>query len=225
MTIWLASGNEHKRRELAAIFAGHSLKTPVEGGFTDFDPREGTQGFEENALIKARALYGLLEGAGLEGPVLADDSGLCVDALGGRPGVYSARYGGGKLGDKERNLLLLAELDGALAAAAGSPAGPGTAGAAYPGMAGAATAGRGARFVCAMVFLWGHERYCLVRESLEGVIVSGPGAIRGSGGFGYDPILYLPEKGKTLAELTEEEKNSLSHRGKAGKIIAQLLGR
>jgi XTP/dITP diphosphohydrolase len=215
MIIWLASGNDHKRKELAAVLAGHELRLPGEGSVSGFDPEETGRSFAENALIKARALYTLLEGAGLTGPVLADDSGLCVDALGGRPGIYSARYAGpggpetgggsggltaGRLSPEERNLLLLGEL---AALPAGTP--------------------RGARFVCAMVLLWDAERFYLVQETLEGEIVSGPEAIRGGGGFGYDPIMYIPALGKTVAELSGEEKNRLSHRGKAGRTIAALI--
>jgi XTP/dITP diphosphohydrolase len=165
----------------------------------------------ENALLKARALF-RLRGAG---PVLADDSGLCVDALDGRPGIYSARYSGrsggpcsdrdeghgadrppdkgAKLSSEERNRLLLEELGD-------NPR-------------------RTARFVCAMVLLFDENRFACVQETLEGELVGG----RGQGGFGYDPILYLPERGRTVAELGEEEKNRISHRAKAARAIAQLL--
>ncbi|MDR0599523.1 MAG: non-canonical purine NTP pyrophosphatase [Treponema sp.] len=207
MTIWLASGNGHKKNELAAILGGHVLKLPGEGGIADFDPPETGSSFMENALLKARALYRLLEAGnrgsrpGAPGPVLADDSGLCVDALGGRPGIHSARYGsetgGVKLDSPQRNALLLEELG--------------------------AASRRDARFVCAMVLLWSPDRFYAVQETLEGEIVSGLGAARGSGGFGYDPLVYLPRRGCTVAELTEEEKNRLSHRGKAGRAIAKLL--
>jgi XTP/dITP diphosphohydrolase len=87
-----------------------------------------------------------------------------------------------------------------------------------------ASQGRSARFVCAMVLFFERERFYLVQETMEGEIVSGPEAIRGSGGFGYDPIMYIPALGKTVAEFSEEEKNTLSHRGKAGRAIGTLLG-
>jgi XTP/dITP diphosphohydrolase len=200
MTIWFATGNVHKKTELAAILRGHNIRIPSEAGI-NFDPDETGCTFLENALIKARELYSLVKA-----PVIADDSGLCVDALGGRPGIYSARYGsngrygnedgkGKKLSDPERNALLLSELGRA--------------------------PNRSARFVCAMVLLFSQDRFFIAQETLEGEIVSGPG--RGSGGFGYDPLLYLPEKNRTVAELSDEEKNQLSHRGKAGKIIAKIL--
>jgi len=217
MIIWLASGNKHKQRELAAIFSGHTLKIPADAGITDFDPPETGTSFAENALIKAGALYDMLNsGPGVpeySGPVLADDSGLCVDALGGRPGIYSARYYGKDSWDKngsfqpgrkavsddERNSLLLKEL------------------------AARCAVGNRCRFVCAMVLFYGKDRFYLAQETLEGEIVPSAAEIRGRGGFGYDPIVYLPELGCTVAELPEDEKNRLSHRGKAGRVIAKLL--
>jgi XTP/dITP diphosphohydrolase len=202
MVLWFASGNIHKQKELRAVLAsaapGWELKTPAEGGFA-FEPAETGAAFAENAFIKAGALYRLLGAAGVSGPVIADDSGLCVDALGGRPGILSARFGsdaGQKLRDWERNNLLLQEIGD-------SPR-------------------RKARFVCAMVLFFSEYRFFLVQETLEGEIVKGPDA-RGQGGFGYDPILYLPGRGCTVAELSEEEKNRISHRGKAARIIAGFL--
>ncbi|MDR1024217.1 MAG: non-canonical purine NTP pyrophosphatase, partial [Treponema sp.] len=87
--IWLASGNRHKRQELTRILTGITLKIPADGGIDGFDPPETGTSFMENALLKARALSRLLAERGISGPVLADDSGLCVDALDGRPGIYS----------------------------------------------------------------------------------------------------------------------------------------
>jgi XTP/dITP diphosphohydrolase len=221
MTIWLASGNVHKQRELAALLRGHRIRVPTEGGIDVFDPEETGKSFVENALIKAKALYALLAERRMPGkggreidPVIADDSGLCVDALGGRPGIYSARYGadgGKKLETAERNALLLEELNNALGRGR-LPAPP-------------QSKLRSCRFVCAMVLLFSPDRFYAVQETLEGEIVPAPAASRGSGGFGYDPIVYLPEQGKTVAELSEEEKNRLSHRGKAGRIIAELLNK
>jgi XTP/dITP diphosphohydrolase len=196
MTIWFATGNAHKKQELAAILTGHCIRIPAEAAAPElrgFNPEETDRSFLENALIKARALYRLAAE-----PVIADDSGLCVDALDGRPGVYSSRYGGEggkKLGDGDRNALLLRELGD-------SP-------------------NRRARFVCAMVLLYTPDRFFIAQETLEGEIVWDRG--RGSGGFGYDPILYLPDRGCTAAELSEAEKNRLSHRGKAGRAIAKFL--
>ncbi|MDR2758473.1 MAG: RdgB/HAM1 family non-canonical purine NTP pyrophosphatase [Spirochaetaceae bacterium] len=191
MTIWFATGNLHKREELAAILKGRRIQIPSQGGIP-FEPEETGATFLENALIKARVLY-----RRVLAPVIADDSGLCVDALGGRPGIFSARYGseGTKSLDAgERNALLLRELE--------------------------FTSHRSARFVCAMVLLLHEDRFFVVQETLEGEIIR---ESRGSGGFGYDPILYLPDKGCTVAELKEEEKNRISHRGKAGRVIGEIL--
>jgi XTP/dITP diphosphohydrolase len=213
MTIWFATGNAHKKQELQAILPGHTIKIPADAGITGFDPDETGRTFLENALIKARALHQLIADRYPTdiGPVIADDSGLCVDALAGRPGIYSARYGstgrfgsigryGGSAGDGkkldtgERNALLLRELGD--------------------------TPNRSARFVCAMVLLFSEDRFSAVQETLEGELIREE---RGTGGFGYDPILFIPELGRTVAELSEDEKNRISHRGKAGRQIAKLL--
>ena len=215
MTIWFATGNAHKKTELAAILAthgcGHGLCIPRDAGL-DFDPDETEDSFHGNALLKARALHELLrknrpplfrDGD----PIIADDSGICVDALGGRPGIYSARYAGApgmevgnpqKLESHERNALLLAELGD-------NPV-------------------RSARFVCAMVLMFGPERFFVSQEIFDGEIVKNQELARGTGGFGYDPILFIPGLGRTVAELSEEEKNRISHRGKAGRHIAAILG-
>lgn len=191
MKLWLATNNDHKKRELEGIFIGHVLVTPASAGLA-FEADETGSTFLENTLIKARALYDLVHE-----PVIADDSGLCVDAMDGRPGILSARYGSRdakNIESWERNELLLKELEH--------------------------VTNRKARFVCSMVVLFSHDRFYVVQETLEGEIIR---ESRGSGGFGYDPILYLPEKGCTVAELSEEEKNRISHRGKAGKALARLL--
>jgi len=194
MNIWFATNNTHKKTELGAIL-NVKLKIPSEEGFS-FGPDETGESFGENALIKARELHKLIGG---NEPVIADDSGLCADALDGRPGVLSARYGmenGQKLSSAQRNIMLIDELGD-------NPK-------------------RGARFVCAMVLLFSNDRFFLVQETLEGEIVKKSG-IKGEGGFGYDPIFWIPSLGRTLAELSPEEKNILSHRGKAGKHIACIL--
>ena len=244
MIIWLASGNKHKQQELSTILSGHTVRIPAEAGIKNFDPEETGKSFAENALIKARKLFDLL-GTEKENPVLADDSGLCVDILDGRPGIYSARYYGkeswnsdgsfweksapAKLKDEERNLLLLEELDSVSPNVEFSKKTP----TAFPvsnvefatqtPTASAFGRCRNCRFVCAMVLLFSPERYYLVQETMEGEIVSSVAEIRGHGGFGYDPIVYLPEFDCTVAELPEEEKNRLSHRGKAGRAMAKLL--
>jgi len=215
MTIWFATGNAHKKAELVSILRAHrcpgEVLTPGDVGL-DFDPEETEDSFHGNALLKARALHRLLREARppafAEGdPVIADDSGICVDALGGRPGVYSARYAGpegnadgvagGKLGSAERNALLLGEIGD-------DPV-------------------RTARFVCAMILSFGDDRFLLAQETFEGEIVGSPDLAVGHGGFGYDPILFIPGLGRTVAELSEDDKNAISHRGKAARRIAEAL--
>jgi XTP/dITP diphosphohydrolase len=221
MTIWFATGNSHKKKEISAILGeagvlgGHELLIPADAGLK-FDPEETGATFGENALLKAGELFSLLNKNGLfknGDAVIADDSGICVDALNGRPGIFSARYTGAgigsseqgavssgitkKLSDGERNALLLEEMGD--------------------------TPHRTARFVCAMVLLFSRDRFFLSQETVEGEVVKGPEFIKGAGGFGYDPLFFIPELGRTAAELSEEEKNAISHRGKAGKQLATFL--
>ena len=200
MNIWFATNNTHKKAELQAIL-NTTLKIPSEEGLS-FNPDETEETFSANALLKARELKKLLKNKEFSGDdiVIADDSGLCVDALGGRPGVLSARYGevnGRKPPQETQNTMLLDELGD-------NPQ-------------------RGARFICAMALLWDCNRFIIAQESTEGQIVH-KSEIRGSGGFGYDPIFLLPS-GRTLAELSAEEKNGISHRGKAGAVIGEILKR
>ena len=195
MKIWFATNNVHKKQELEGIL-GLKLIIPSESGVA-FNPEETGMTFCENALLKARELKKLIKE---DDPVIADDSGLCVDALDGRPGVLSARYGeadGKKISSLQQNLLLLEELKD-------NPK-------------------RNARFVCAMALMFGSQRFFVVQETLEGEIVKSREQSRGDGGFGYDPVFLIPELGRTLAEFSAEEKNSQSHRGKAGKIIKNLI--
>ena len=219
MIVWLATGNIHKKKELNEILSVANdleLKIPSEEGFI-FNPKETGSTFLENAFIKAAELYRLL---GNGQPVIADDSGICVDALDGRPGIYSARYTGAKKGgvrkeeggssnsyflttpsvpltDTERNALLLTELGD-------NPR-------------------RSARFICSMVLYYGADRFFTAQETMEGELVPNAKSSRGEGGFGYDPILYIPELGRTVSELSDREKNRLSHRGKAGRVIGRIL--
>jgi XTP/dITP diphosphohydrolase len=195
MKIWFATNNAHKKQELEAVLKA-KLYIPSQEGIK-FNPDETGNTFYENSLLKARELKKLLSGA--DNLVIADDSGLCVDFLGGRPGVFSARYGetdGKKLTSAQQNLLLLEELG--------------------------ETENRSARFVCAMTVLRETENFYIVQETLEGEIVRKSG-MKGEGGFGYDPIFWIPSFSRTLAELSAEEKNDISHRGKAGKLAADIL--
>lgn len=191
MKIFFASGNAHKREEMARIFQNHEIRIPKDDGI-DFDPEETADTFFGNALIKAEALWRIVRA-----PVLSDDSGICVDALGGEPGVKSARYGsenGVNLDSRERNALLVSRMKG--------------------------QENRTCRFVCNLVLYLGPDRFWSVQETLEGELITEE---RGTGGFGYDPVVFVPEWGKTVAELSPEDKDRLSHRGKAGKRISALL--
>ena len=213
MRLWFATGNAHKKTELAAILASHGcvcdLCIPKDAGL-EFDPEETENSFHGNALLKAKALYELLQekrpALFADGdPVIADDSGICVDALGGRPGIYSARYPvkpgmeipKTKLESAQRNSILLEEIGD-------NPM-------------------RNASFVCAMVLMFSPMRFFVFQETFEGEIVKKADLAKGSGGFGYDPIFFVPALGRTVAELSEQEKNRISHRGKAGRHIAQIL--
>ncbi len=190
MRIVLASGNPKKALEVSSFLKPHELMLPQDAGFAWDNPIEHGSTFIENALIKAEYLY-----AKIGMPVLADDSGLCVDALDGRPGIHSARYGSttqtGKLSDYERNLLLLDEMKGIQE--------------------------RNCRFVCALVCILDTYRKYIIQETCEGILLE---TMQGTNGFGYDPLFFIPELAKTMAELTPEEKNKVSHRGKA---LAQLI--
>jgi XTP/dITP diphosphohydrolase len=185
----LATNNPHKRREMEILLAplGVTLRLPGEWG-VPFAPEETGRTFLENARVKAA------EALRLTGrPALADDSGLVVDALGGAPGVLSARYGGEGLSARQRYELLLREMAG--------------------------RANRAARFICALVCLFPDGRALCAEGVCEGEITKLP---QGDGGFGYDPVFWLPERGCTMAGLSDEEKNKISHRGKAVRAFLRL---
>lgn len=191
MNLFLASGNRHKQQEFASIVPDYCIKIPADLGIS-FAPEETGNTFLENALVKAHALY-----ERVHGPVIADDSGLCIDALGGMPGIYSARYGmkdGIQLEAEARNNLVLQQMKG--------------------------IDNRNCRFVCCIVVMLTAHRIVTVQETCEGVITQ---SAIGCNGFGYDPIVYLPHVGKTVAQLSAQEKNAWSHRGKAGRVLAQIL--
>jgi XTP/dITP diphosphohydrolase len=192
--IVLASTNQGKVREFARLFADPRilLLGMTEVVPPDFEVEETGATFEENAWLKALALCQL---TGL--PALSDDSGLEVDALGGRPGVYSARYAGPGCTDEDNNTLLLREL------------------------LGVETEQRTARFVCCLAFATptaqGPTRQASARAKVDGRILTAP---RGSQGFGYDPLFEpCAYVGQTTAELRSEEKDRISHRGQAARQI------
>jgi XTP/dITP diphosphohydrolase len=191
-TVVLASRNEAKIRELARILAGSQVELVGLDKFPDApDVPETGATFEENALLKARAIA---EFTGL--PAVADDSGLCVDALNGMPGVLSARWSG-RHGDDQANLDLV------LAQVSDIPDGR-----------------RGAHFACAAALAAPSGVECVVTGRVDGRLIR---ERRGSGGFGYDPI-FLPDGfDMTTAEMTAEEKDAISHRGRAFRALAPFI--
>ena len=221
MKIYLASSNKHKKREMSEIFPEHEIVTPADEGIA-FDPEETGETFLANSLIKARALH-LITGQ----PVLADDSGICVDALGGVPGVWSSRYAGPqfhrgrpdgeKIAQEEQNAMLIGELNEAIASGRLDLAAGKRQGLYRNGL-------RSAHYTCAMVLLTGVNEYTAAVQTMEGSLLADVKEARGSGGFGYDPIFFLPQYGKTAADLSADEKNAISHRGKAARIIQAVMG-
>lgn len=191
MTLYFASSNEHKKEEMMRLLDEVTVRLPKEDGI-DFNPDENGKSFIENALIKADALY-----EKVKSPVLADDSGLVVDALGGRPGIHTRRYGDTPeraLAQKEKNAMLLSEMEGVKE--------------------------RSARFVCALVLMLSPERKFIIEETAEGFLATEPS---GEHGFGYDPIFIMGDTGKSAAELSAHEKDMLSHRGKAVRKMNLLI--
>jgi len=176
----LASKNPKKLAELREILTGQGVEVLLQSDVgLELTVEETGTTFEENALLKARAV---MEASGL--PAIADDSGLMVDALSGAPGVFSARYGGEELDDAGRNKLLLEVMRGQL--------------------------DRTCRFVSAICCAFPNGDVLTARGECRGTLAYAP---RGEGGFGYDPVFFLPALKKTFAQLTPEEKNAVSHRG------------
>lgn len=191
-TIVLASSNPGKIQEFAHMFASLAIKVRPQSDWNIEAADETGLTFVENALIKARHAC---EHSGL--PSLADDSGLVVDALNGAPGIYSSRYGGPNADEKTYTQKLLDDLKDI-------PADK-----------------RTARFVCVLVYMRHAEDPIplIAQATWEGHILT---ARQGSGGFGYDPVFYVPEKGCAAAELNPAQKHALSHRGKALKKLLDL---
>lgn len=187
----IASGNPGKLRELGAILAPLGIEVTPQSAFGVPEAEEPHPTFVENALAKARHAASL---TGL--PALADDSGICVDALGGAPGVHSARYAGEPRSDERNNAKLLAELSG--------------------------RSDRGAYYYCVIVVLRNAiDPRPLIAEGLwHGQILPAP---RGTGGFGYDPLFLDPQFNLTGAELAPARKNLTSHRGKAMALLVEAL--
>ena len=192
MKLYLATSNPGKLRELGALAQTEGFEL---ASLPDYDrlPRapEEDASFALNALEKALQYSRLCAGL-----VVADDSGLAVDALNGRPGPHSARYAGPQATDADNNRKLLAELGGL------------------------AEAKRAARYVCVLALARSNRLLALFSESCAGRILE---AARGAGGFGYDPLFFFPPLAKTMAELEVAEKNRHSHRGKAFKALLEYL--
>lgn len=182
MKMVLASKNAHKLEEMREILSAQGVELLLERDVgLDLDVEETGDTFEENALLKARAV---MEASGLA--AIADDSGLCVDALGGAPGVYSARYGGPDLDDVGRYKLLLENMRGMV--------------------------DRRCKFVSCICCCFPGGDTVAARGECHGTLAYGP---KGEDGFGYDPVFFVPGQKKTFAELTSAEKNAISHRGVA----------
>ena len=190
MKLVLASKNQKKLVEMSDILSHLGVEVVLQSQVgADVDVEETGTTFEENSMLKAKAV---MEAAGMA--AIADDSGLCVDALNGAPGVYSARYGGPELDDVGRYQLLLENMRGQMP--------------------------RTARFVSVITCCFPNGDVLTARGECEGTVAFAP---QGEGGFGYDPVFFVPELRKTFAQLPAEEKNAISHRGKALEQFKQTL--
>ncbi len=197
MNIFIATSNKHKVQEFSQMFENSGISCTVCGtdlveGFVS--PIEDGSTFAENAFIKAKALKKFVPQA----YVMADDSGIVVDALNGAPGIYSARYAGvdGDKADLCNNDKLLKELENV------------------------PDSERSARFMCAIALICPDGKELLFEGKIEGFINRQPA---GCGGFGYDPLFYVPEFNRTTAELSAEEKNKVSHRGLAFEKMVEFF--
>ena len=190
MKFVLATHNPKKLKEMSEILSGLGVEvvSPGELGI-DLDVEETGTTFAENAMLKAKAIC---EAAGI--PAIADDSGLCVDALNGGPGVYSARYGGEGLDDAARYRLLLQNMRGQTT--------------------------RAAHFTSAIACVFPNGDTVTAEGSVDGTIAFAP---MGEGGFGYDPVFFYPPMRKTFGQMSAEEKHAISHRGKALEVFAEKL--
>lgn len=194
MKTFLATRNAGKVRELKALFAKSPLQLGTYRKYADVLEVAGS--YAGNAMLKAQSLAASLRAANADAAVLADDSGLEVEALNGRPGVYSARFGGPDLEWPQRRAALLDELRG------------------FPPYR------RAARFVCALVFIEPGREPLVATGHVDGYILE---AERGAGGFGYDALFLYPPEGRSFAMLSEKEKNAVSHRRRAADALLAML--
>ncbi|MFZ7133670.1 MAG: XTP/dITP diphosphatase [Eubacteriales bacterium] len=191
MRIVIATGNDHKKEEIKEILGNQfEIVTMKEEGI-QIEIEENGSSFEENALIKARSLIHYTHDH-----IIADDSGLEVDYLGGQPGIYSARYAGAGATDNDNNTKLLAELNHVPISL------------------------RHAKFVCVIAMIFPDGREHIIKGECKGTIAL---EYNGSGGFGYDPLFIVDGVDKTFAQLTSQEKNRISHRGEALQQLKELL--
>ena len=201
MKIVFATGNKDKLREIREIMGdlGMEILSMKDAGVDD-DIEENGNSFSENSMIKAESVANKLKEKkpelAKESIVMADDSGLEVDYLDKAPGIYSARYMGKDTSYSVKNAAIIEKLQGVEGA------------------------GRSARFVCAVSAVLPNGKKLGTLETMEGRIAE---SSAGANGFGYDPIFFLPQYNKTSAELTEQEKNAISHRGKAIRAMEKLL--
>ena len=190
MKFVLATQNPKKLKEMSAILGELGVEVVSEADLgVKIEVEETGETFAENSLLKAKAV---MEATKL--PAIADDSGLCVDALNGGPGVYSARFGGEGLDDRGRYMLLLQTMRGQTT--------------------------RAAHFTCAIACAFPNGDTITAEGQAPGTIAFAP---MGEGGFGYDPVFFVPDKAKTFAQLTQEEKAEISHRGKALREFSEKL--
>lgn len=189
----LASKNQHKLAEISKIVAQFGMELVLQSELgLDIDVDETGETFEENSMLKARAV---MEASGM--PAIADDSGLMVDALDGAPGIYSARYGGSHdRTDEERYRYLLSNLENV------------------------PDEKRSAKFVSVITLLYPDGHAIVARGECPGTILHAP---RGENGFGYDPVFFVTSEGKSMAELSPERKNEISHRARALQVLAARL--
>ncbi|MCQ2592724.1 MAG: RdgB/HAM1 family non-canonical purine NTP pyrophosphatase [Treponema sp.] len=214
MKIYLATGNKNKKKEMMELLPEHTIVIPSDENIA-FDPDETGSTFYENSLIKAKALYDIVHC-----PVIADDSGISVDALNGEPGIYSSRYAGPdfmhgkpdgkKISQDEQNQFLIEQTN--QVEKSGN----------FPKME-YLHGNRSCHYTCAMVLYCGPDRLFVAQETFEGSLIGSISEAAGTGGFGYDPIVYLPEYQRTVAQLSADEKNAISHRGKAVKVIKKII--
>ncbi|HEY1727612.1 MAG TPA: RdgB/HAM1 family non-canonical purine NTP pyrophosphatase [Candidatus Baltobacteraceae bacterium] len=194
MRLFAATKNSGKLTELRELFSAHGVDILT---FSEYaEPEETADTYAGNAAIKARALHDQLAATGVRGDVIADDSGLEIAALGDRPGVYSARYGGPNATWAQRRASILREV-----AESGS-------------------GDRRARFVCALCFIDAEGRESIAEGVTDGELSHDE---RGQLGFGYDPIFYDPSEHATYGEISDAEKNKISHRAKAVERLMEML--